>query len=92
MKIETLRKEIDQLDHQMIKILAQRMKIVQKIANEKIKHTNLVRDIRRENGQDLLVLKLADEIGLAPEFVLKIFGIIRKESRKIQSRILKMND
>ncbi len=92
MKIEELREKLDQLDYQIIEIIAKRMKVVQKIAKEKIKKRYLVRDVQREKSQDLLISKLANRVGLEKIFVLKMFDFIRKESRKIQSKVLKIKD
>lgn len=83
--LEELRKEIDELDHDMIRILDRRMEIVRKIGSYKKGHSLSVLQIKR--WMDILEdrIERGEQAGLEKEFMLKLLQLIHKEAIRIQS-------
>lgn len=78
--IEELRNLINKTDCEIIELLNIRMKVIQDIAT--FKRDNKMTVFQPERWSDLLNhhLKLAEEIGLNPNFVKKIYHLIHQES------------
>ncbi|MBN2484049.1 MAG: chorismate mutase [Candidatus Omnitrophica bacterium] len=86
--VATQRTRIDALDKKIIALIAQRLKIACKIAQEK-KRLNLT--IRQPERMASLLAerkKMALTHTLNPAFILKVYKIILDESMKIQKRQL----
>jgi chorismate mutase len=82
MKLETLREQIDQLDDRIISLLDKRIQLACKTSQ----HKNRIFDLRREKQIFRRLKTRAKKLSLLdPEFVQKLYGMILKESRKIQS-------
>ncbi|MBI2453459.1 chorismate mutase [Candidatus Peregrinibacteria bacterium] len=84
MNIPTLRLTIDDVDFQIICLLSERIKIVQKICDLKAKNNIPVYQPKRES----LMLKkrktFAKKYGLRDQFILDLFVRIFEESRYVQ--------
>lgn len=84
MSLEKLRKEIDQLDQDLLKILSKRKKAVKKISQIK-QATNLpLKDLVREGEMSTQREQLAQEYNLNPRFVENLFKLIINQSIKEQ--------
>lgn len=82
MKLETLREEIDRLDDRIIFLLDKRIQLACKTT----RHKNEVGDLNREKQIFQRLKTKTKKLRLIePEFVQKLYGMILKESRKIQS-------
>ena len=79
-----LRKQIDELDHEMIRTLDRRMEIVRKIGTFKKEHGMTVLQIKRwmEIIDDRM--EMGDRAGLEREFLLQLLQLIHKEAIRIQ--------
>ena len=73
MSIEDLRKKIDSLDQNIIRLIAGRMKIAGDIGSEKLKKGMEIIDVNRENQILNRVKELAGKEQLEPEDVEKIY-------------------
>ncbi len=87
-KLEKLRAVIDDLDEELVRKLADRMKIIEKIGSYK-----------KENNVTILQLKrweqilnssnfLAKQVGLNADFTNKMLDLVHQESIKIQTKIM----
>lgn len=75
-ELQQSRDTIDQLDKQLVELLAERYKITQKVGLYKAKHGLVVRDLPREKAQAERVATLAKEHGLDPVFAQEILNHI----------------
>lgn len=78
---------ISDLDFQLIEILAQRMKISEKIGNLKKEKNITTFQPERWRVVTEYINQKADESGMSPEFIEKIFKLIHEESIEIQNNI-----
>lgn len=76
-----LRKKIDNVDRQIIKLLSERQSIVKKIA--KIKKENNLPIINKEREEEV-IRKAKGMNKINPVFVENLFNLIIKESRRVQ--------
>ena len=82
MKLESLRDQIDRLDDRIIMLLDKRIQLACKTT----RHKNKVYDLSREEQIfQRLKIKTRKLRLIEPEFVQKLYRMILKESRKIQS-------
>lgn len=84
MKLATLRKEIDEIDWQILKLLARRLRLVRDIGEYKKKNRLPVLDVQREKELILERKEQGDGLKLKDEFIDNFFSLILKESRRIQ--------
>ena len=86
--IHELRKQIDELDNQIMDILAKRMKVCREIGNYKKDHNITVLQASRYN--EILNKRGVQGTlsGMAPEFVAKVFESIHEESVRQQMEII----
>lgn len=88
-ELKNLRKKIDKLDFELIKILAKRIKIAEKIGYFKAKNNLPLQDLKREK----LILekrkKWASKLGLEADFMIKLFkpilAFVHSKHKKIKS-------
>lgn len=82
--IPTYRKKIDQIDQKILKLLSQRVKIVEQVGLYKKERGIKIKDPRRE--KEILAKKAeqASSLGLSPDFVKKLWQLFFKESYKIE--------
>jgi len=81
MELDALRKEIDEINEQVISLLGRRMKVAKKIASYKKKNSLPVYDPEREDIERVKIEKLAKECGLNPEFTAKLFSLFIEYTR-----------
>lgn len=84
--LEKCRQQIDQIDTQLIKIIAQRMEVVQKIGEHKRK--NKIQTLQPNRWQAILDSrqKIAEELDLPSNLVLDIFEIIHQMAIQTQNK------
>ena len=86
--LNTLRTQIDVVDHQLIDLLGKRMKIADKIGQlKKDKNVAILQTKRWNEILGKMILE-GDERGLSEEFVLKMFKAIHQESINHQEKII----
>jgi len=85
MSLETLRKKIDLLDTELLRVLAQRLEISKEIAKFKKKHDLPIQNKEREEQLLKERTKIFKELGFSDEkFVRELFELILKKSREVQ--------
>ena len=86
--ISQLRKQIDELDNQLMDLLAKRMNVCREIGNYKKEHNMTVLQASRYN--EILEKRGVQGAltGMAPEFVAKVFESIHEESVRQQIEIV----
>ena len=77
--LNDLRESIDNIDNAFIFLLAERFRVTQKVGRYKSKHGLPAVDEVRERTQFERIEKLAQEKGLNPEFIHKLFRLIMDE-------------
>lgn len=84
--LEKCRQEIDQIDTQLIQILAQRMEVVQKIGEHKRK--NKIETLQPNRWQAILDSrqKIAEELDLPADLILDIFEVIHQMAIQTQNK------
>ena len=84
--LEFYRAKIDVIDRQLVRLLAERMKLMPEIAKIKKAQGIPVFQPAREKEVIQLKKKLARENGLSEAFVEKAFKLIMKEAKEVQRR------
>jgi chorismate mutase len=86
--ITTLRKQIDELDNQLMDLLAKRMRVCREIGQYKKEHNMTVLQTSRYN--EILDKRGAQGslLGMGPEFVAHVFESIHEESVRQQMEII----
>lgn len=82
--IEQLRKQIDDIDEEIVKNIGERISIVKKIGDLKKAADQEVQDPQREVKLLLRMRELSQTYGVPLEMVIHIFDYMMTESRKIQ--------
>lgn len=87
MGLDRYRTLISDLDFQLIELLAQRMKICEKIG--KLKKENNIAIFQPDRWQEIhnYALVKAKETGMSPEFIEKVFKAIHEESIEVQNKM-----
>ncbi len=83
-QLEDWRKQIDQLDEDVLNLLAKRIEIVRKIGRFKKEQNIPTFDKDRWNKVLTSMLSKSEELGLSKDFTKKLFNLIHKYSVKIQ--------
>lgn len=87
-KLENLREKIDELDQELVDVLAERMKVVSQLGE--FKRENNVTVFQLERFQE--IIKTRPEWGkikqLTPEFLVELFTAIHDESIRLQTEIV----
>jgi len=87
-ELNTLRTQIDVIDHQLIEMLGKRMKVADKIgALKKEKNVAILQTKRWNEILGKMILE-GEENKLSEEFVLRIFKAIHQESINHQEKII----
>ncbi len=87
--IDELRNRIDQLDDELLDILADRMKVAEKIGQYKKQNNITILQTGRWDKILEKVFRKGEEHGLDNEFVEKIFTAIHQASIDVQTRVMK---
>jgi len=87
-KLTSLRKEINNLDQQLLDLFEERMTVVENIG--KVKKEGNVAILQRSRWQEVIqgMIDEGAEKGLSQEFIEKIFKAIHQESIQHQERIV----
>jgi len=88
-KINTLRTQIDVIDHQLIEVLGKRMRVSEGIGELKKKNNVAVLQSKRWNEILGKMILEGEQHQLSEEFVLRMFKAIHQESINHQEKILK---
>ena len=83
-KIENLRKRIDEINDNILKLLGEREKICKEIGGIKKQNGMAIKDEKREEEIFSKLREKAKELDLDEEHVEKLFRLIIKNSRKIE--------
>jgi len=89
MPLTKLRKEINKIDDDLVKLLKKRKKVVEKIAKVKIKHGLEIFDKKRENEIAKKLNWLAKKHGLRKGFLYQIWDHLMAEAKEAQKKIIK---
>ena len=84
--IDDLRKEVDKLDVELIKLLSRRMGLTAEIGREKKAAGTEVHQKTREMTVLDQAKLLANSLGLSEAFITDIYSLILAESRRIQDK------
>lgn len=87
-KINTLRTQIDVVDHQLIEMLGKRMGIADAIGELKKEHNVAVLQNKRWNEILGKMILQGEEKNLSEEFILRVFKAIHQESINHQEKII----
>ncbi len=83
------RDEINKIDKNIVKLLAERKNLVLKIAKSKIENHQAIRDVEREKNMLKKLIILGKNNQLEPEYITQVFQLIIEESVSIQKKLLK---
>lgn len=86
-KLEEFRSEIDRLDAEMIGILARRLEIIDAIGRYKKENNITILQLKRWSNILVERLENGKNLGMNPEFLIKILELVHKESITRQTRI-----
>jgi chorismate mutase/prephenate dehydratase len=84
MSLEDLRKKIDEVDIEMVKLLAERMRIAEKIGGEKIGQGKQIRDSEREKKVLENVKSLAQKEKISEEDIASVYRQIVNVAKRVQ--------
>ena len=87
-RINTLRTQIDVIDHQLIEMLGKRMKVADDIGGLKKQHNVAVLQTKRWNEILGKMILQGEERSLSEEFILRVFKAIHQESINHQEKII----
>ena len=88
-KINTLRTQIDVIDHQLIETLGKRMKVADDIGTLKKKNNVAILQTKRWNEILGKMILEGEQHQLSEEFILRVFKAVHQESINHQERILR---
>ena len=89
MPLTKVRKEIDRLDHQLLKLFKKRVKLVEKVGIIKKKYGIPIFNKARELEIDKKLEKFAKNHGLRKTFLQKIWKAMIDEAKVIEKRVKK---
>ena len=84
MTLENFRKEINEIDLQLLDLISKRMKVSKKVGEFKKQNNLLIFDAAREREIFEKLEKLAEEKGLDKVFIRELFELIIKKSKEEQ--------
>lgn len=87
-KLNRYRGEIDELDNQLLGLLAARMDVAKKIGNLKKEHNVAIFQPDRWNVLKNLAIRNGERMGLSEDFLEHLLVSIHKESVEIQNKIM----
>lgn len=90
-RLEELRFDINNIDHELLTILARRMQKTREIGEYKKENNITVLQIERLRSMVLNRLKTGKELGLDKLFVSRLLQLVHKESIQIQTQIMMTN-
>ena len=87
-ELQKLRAQIDEVDHELIQIVAKRLEIIREIANEKDKHNLAIFQLKRWMEIVETRKQAANESKLSSSMIHELFRVIHKNALEEQVRIL----
>lgn len=84
MKLDEIRRQVDQTDDRLLELLSKRLMLVQKISAIKKKNALPVENISREKQILNRFRRKTDKLGLSFTFIKSIFKQILHESKRLQ--------
>ena len=90
--LDGVRKEISELDEQLLNLFSKRRDLVRDVASTKTKHAIKLRDKVRENDLLSRLIRLGKEKNLDSNFILDIFHRIIDDSLQVQEAFLQGED
>jgi chorismate mutase len=87
--LKSLRKKIDKVDYELIKLLGERMHIAEDIGSLKKENSITILQPRRWEEIVKNMLQYGEKNNLSNEFILKLFRAIHQESINHQTKIMK---
>jgi chorismate mutase len=84
--MSTLRKRIDEIDEQILRLLKERVDVCENIGVLKRERGDPVRDHNRENEQYTRIARIASQLGLNPQDVKAVYDRIIAMSIRVQER------
>ncbi len=87
MKLEDLRKKIDETDTKIVKLIGERIRIAEEIGEEKKKHGKQIRDWKRENRVLENVKGIAQGENISQEDIENIYRQLLTASKRIQGGV-----
>lgn len=82
--LEELRRQIDNIDNELLEIIGKRMQVSREIGRYKKEHRMPVFQVNRHDDIMKTRIKIAEEMGIDAEFTKKILRAIHEESVRIQ--------
>ena len=86
--LDGVRKEISELDEELLNLFSKRRDLVRDVASTKTKHAIKLRDKVRENDLLSRLIRLGKEKNLDSHFILDIFHRIIDDSLQVQEAFL----
>jgi len=86
-RLNSLRKQIDEIDEQIINLITQRFEVVMKIGKYKKKNNLPLLDMKRWKQVLQTKIELAEKLGLDPQLIEDIYNRMHKYSLEIEKRI-----
>jgi chorismate mutase/prephenate dehydrogenase len=88
MDLSEIRKQLDELDSEWLKIIAKRLALIPKVAKYKIENNIPRYQPERENEMIIAKRKLAEELGVNPDLAEDILKRIIVEAHEIEKKII----
>ncbi len=85
-ELQDFRKRLDEIDNELISLLAKRIMIAKEIGKWKASQGLEIRDPEREAQLREKLTHLGSNMGLSQELIQDLFGRILEESRKVQEQ------
>jgi len=92
MELEEIRKKIDDIDNQIISLLARRISFAKDIVEYKQKHNKDIFDSGRIDEILKERQQAAKELGLEPSLIKSLFEGIIDDSMKLQKKMIEKNN
>ena len=92
MNIAEVRKKIDQIDAEILKLIKQRLSFLPEIVEYKKKHNLAVFQEKREQMIYANLQKISEELGVNYELVKNVWGLLIQESHRIENDRLAEKD
>jgi len=88
--LESLRESIDRIDHEILDVLSQRMRIVEQIGEAKRESNVMTLQVTRWKALLEDRLQRAAELGLSADYIKALYDVIHNESVRRQSEIMSL--
>lgn len=82
--LEELRRQIDEIDNELLAMLAKRQNVVKQVGEYKAKHKIEVLDAKREEYLRGFHQQLSARYNLSFSFIKELFALIMEESKRTQ--------